>query len=79
MDTLVEVVIPVEAEAALALRTPAQRETASRYLSEHLRKTDHARLAAAAFAALKAEAHASGLTDEIVDAELAAWRAERMS
>ena len=33
MDTTVDVIIPVDAEAARALESPARREAAGRYLS----------------------------------------------
>ncbi len=72
----VEVLIPVEARLAERLRDPELRARAGEAVSEMLRKEAVERLFAA-IAALKAEAHRRGLTDEIVDEELAAYNAER--
>jgi hypothetical protein len=77
MDTTVEVTLPVDAEAAKALDTPARREAAGRYLSGLLRGERVADVLAEAIADAKREARASGLTDDAIDAELEAWRAER--
>jgi hypothetical protein len=73
----VDVVIPVEARLAESLRDPELRAQAGQLVSEMLsRKLANDRLFAA-ISALKAEAHRRGLTDEIVDEELAAYNAER--
>ncbi len=73
----VDVVIPVEARVAESLRDPELRAQAGQLVSEMLnRKLANDRLFAA-ITALKAEAHRRGLTDEIVDDELAAYNAER--
>ena len=77
MNDRVDVTIPVEPEVAKALENPARREAAGRVLSGllkggHLRDT-----LAEAIADAKREARAKDLTDEAIDAELQAWRAER--
>ena len=77
MGNTVEVTIPVDAEAARALKSPARREAAGRYLSGLLKGGRARDVLAEAIAEAKQEARASGLTDEDVDAELKAWRAER--
>ncbi len=77
MDNTVDVIIPVDAEAASALDTPARREAAGRYLSSLLKDGRLPEVLAEAIAEAKCEARASGLTDADIDAELAAWRAER--
>ena len=77
MDTTVQVTLPVDAEAAKALDTPARREAAGRYLSGLLTGERVRDVLAEAIADAKREARASGLTDEAIDAELEAWRAER--
>lgn len=77
MDTTVDVTIPVDAEAARALESPARREAAGRYLSGLLKGERVGEALADAIADAKREARASGLTDEDIDAELEAWRAER--
>ena len=77
MDTTVQVTLPVDAEAAKALETPARRQAAGRYLSGLLKGERVRDVLAEAIADAKREARASGLTDEAIDAELEAWRAER--
>lgn len=77
MDTLIDVPIPVDAEAAEALERPGERQAIGRYIS-HLMKHGGMRSAVvASIAELKQEAHANGLTDAEVDQELAAWKDER--
>ena len=76
MDDVVEVTIPVEARAAAALADAGTREMVGRLVSRMLRPTG-ADGPMDAIARLKADAHARGLTDEIVDEELAAYNAER--
>lgn len=73
MDSTVDVTLPVDAEAAKALNSPARREAAGRYLSGLLKDGRVGEVLAEA----KREARASGLTDQDIDAELEAWRAER--
>jgi hypothetical protein len=77
MDTTVEVTLPVDAEAAKALNSPARREAAGRYLSGLLTGGRVHDVLAEAIAEAKHEARASGLIDEDIDAELEAWRGER--
>ncbi len=77
MANTIDVLIPIDAEVAGALDNPARREAAGRYLSGLLKKDGIRRVPGAAIADLKQEAHATGLTDDDVDAEIAAWRAER--
>jgi hypothetical protein len=48
-----------------------------RIVSRMLRRPASTERLADAIARMKADAHARGLTDEIVDAELAAYNAER--
>jgi hypothetical protein len=79
MDTTVEVTLPVDAEAAKALDSPARRQAAGRYLSGLLTGGRIGEVLAEAIAEAKREARASGLTDEDIDAELAAWRGERQA
>ena len=74
----VDVMIPVDAEAAKALESPARREAVGRYLSGLLTKSGRDRdVLAEAIADAKREARAHGLSDEEIDAELDEWRAER--
>ena len=79
MEKMVDVTIPVDAEAAKVLESAARREAVGRYLSELLKGGGVREILAEAIAEAKREARAKGLTDEEVDAELAAWRAERRS
>lgn len=77
MDNTVDVLIPLDVEAARALESPARREAAGRYLSGLLTGGHVRDVLAEAIADAKTEARANSLTDEDVDAELEAWRAER--
>ena len=72
----IEVSIPVEARLAESLSDPALRARAAEAVNEVLRKAAIDRLFAAMHA-LSAEAERRGLTDEILEAELAAYNAER--
>ncbi|MDA8051576.1 MAG: hypothetical protein M0002_16520 [Rhodospirillales bacterium] len=77
MVNTVNVTLPLDAEAAKALDSPARREAAGRYLSSLL-KTGRARdVLAETIADAKREARAKGLTDDDIDAELDAWRSKR--
>ncbi len=76
MDATVEVTLPVDADAARALNSPARRAAAGRCLSSLLKGERIHDVLAEAIAEAKHEARASGLTDEEIDAELEAWRAE---
>ena len=73
----VEVTIQVEPEVARALEDPVRREAAGRVLSGLLRGGHLRDTLAEAITDAKREARANGLTDEALDAELKAWRAER--
>jgi hypothetical protein len=77
MGNTVEVTIPVDAEAAQALKSPARRAAAGRYLSGLLKGGRARDLLEEAIGEAKSEARAQGLTDADIDAELEAWRAER--
>jgi hypothetical protein len=77
MAGIVDVVIPVEAEAAAALTDTRKREAVGRIVSRILRPhPDHDPLVDA-MGRLSADAKARGLTVEMLDAELAAHKAER--
>jgi hypothetical protein len=73
-DAIVGVTIPVDPDVARALEDPARREAAGRVLSGLLKGGRVRDVLADAIADVKREACASGLTDEEIDAELAAWR-----
>jgi len=77
MAKTVEVKIPVEPEAAEALADVRNREAVGRLVSRLLRRGAGSSPLARAIAAMKAEARAAGLTDADIDAELAAYNAER--
>lgn len=78
MDELVMVQIPVTRAAAEALSDEARRQRIGRLVSRLVRPAslDEDPLAAL-IAETKASARAGGLTDEEIDADLAAWNAER--
>jgi len=73
----VDIVIPVEAEAAAALADGRTRAAIGRLVSRVLRPQAGLSALAVAIADMKAEARASDLTDAIIDEELAAYNAER--
>jgi len=72
-----EVTIPLEPEAAAALEDLRNREAIGRLVSRVLRPGTGPSPLARAISAMKAEARAVGLTDAEIDAELAAYNAER--
>jgi hypothetical protein len=72
----VDVPIPVEADLAPALDNAAIRALAGRLVSHMLQPASVERLLAV-MDAIGAEAERRGLTDEILEAELAAYNAER--
>ena len=77
MDDSIDVTIPVEPAVARALENPGRREAAGRVLSGLL-TGDHLRdVLRDVIADAKRAARAEGLTDEEIDAEIQAWRAER--
>jgi hypothetical protein len=69
----------LDAEVAKHVDTPARREAVGRYLSGLLKDGRVRDVLAAAIADAKHEAHGRGLTDEEVDVELKAWRAQRQT
>jgi hypothetical protein len=77
MDNTVEVTIPVDADTAQALKSPARRAAAGRYLSGLLKSGRARDLLAEAIGEAKDEAHTRGLTDGDIDPELKAWQVER--
>ena len=76
MGNLVYLVIPVDAETARLLSSPARREAVGRYLGSLLSGQGGVSALAEAISDAKQEARANGLTDADIDAELEAWRAE---
>jgi hypothetical protein len=74
---IVEVSIPVEAEAAATLADERNREAVGRLISRVLRRHSGPTPLARAIAALQADARRAGLTDADIDDELAAYNAER--
>jgi len=77
MDRAVDATIPVEPETAAALADPRNRGAVGRLVSRVLRARSGPSPLARAIAELKAEARAAGLSDPDIDAELAAYDAER--
>lgn len=77
MDDTVDVVIPVEPAAAAALADVRNREAVGRLVSRILRPRSGPSSLAQAIAEMKAAARAAGLSDGDIDAELAAYNAER--
>ncbi len=77
MDNTVDVTISVEPEAAAALADARNRAAVGRLVSRVLRPHSGPSALARAIAELKAEARAAGLTAAEIDAELAAYNAER--
>ena len=77
MDNTIDVTIPVEPEVAAVLADPRNREAVGRLVSRVLRpRSAHSPLAQT-IADMKADARAAGLTDADIEAELAAYNAER--
>jgi len=77
MEKTVDVTIPVEPGAAAALADARNREAVGRLVSRVLRPRSGPSSLAQAIAELKADAIAAGLTDQDIDAALAAYNAER--
>lgn len=78
MADAVMVEIPVTPEAAEALGDLARRERIGKLISNMLRpQSPGDDPLAALFASIKGAAHADELTDEEIEAELAAYNAER--
>jgi hypothetical protein len=78
MDETVDVTIPVEPEAAVALADARNREAVGCLVSRVLRPRAGPSALAQAIAELKAEARAVGLSDADIDAELVAYNAEEI-
>lgn len=76
MDNTVDVTIPVEPEAAAALADPRNREAMGKLVSRVLHPRSGPSSLAQIIAEIKADARAAGLTDDDIDAELAAYNAE---
>jgi hypothetical protein len=77
MDELVEISIPVEAEAAKALGDARKREAIGRVISRMLKPSQDENPLLDAMERLSADAERRGLTQQILDDELAAYNAER--
>ena len=78
MADTVMVEIPVTPEAAEALGDPGRRQRVGKLVSSMLRPRSLGDdPLAAIFASIKSAASADGLTDEEIEAELAAYNAER--
>lgn len=77
MNDIVMIEIPVTQEAAEALGDAQVRERIGKLVSRVLRQSAGNDPLAALLASIKASARADGLTDEEIDAELAAYNAER--
>ena len=78
MNDVVMVEIPVTPEAAEALGDLARRQRIGKLVSSMLRpKSPGDDPLAAVFASIKSVARADGLTDEEIEAELAAYNGER--
>ncbi len=77
MDNTVDVTIPVDPEAAATLADARNREAAGRLVSRVLRPRSGPKPLAQAIAEMKAAVRTAGLTDADIDAELAAYNAER--
>jgi hypothetical protein len=78
MNEIVNVQLPVSREAADALKDDARREKIGKLVSDLLRPTSPAEdPLAALIATLKQEVRRDGLSDDAIDAELAAYNGER--
>ncbi len=79
MDSTVDVTIPVDPRAASELRDARTRDAIGRLVSRVLQRQrrEHVEKLFAAIERLGADAEAKGLTDEVLEEELAAYNAER--
>jgi hypothetical protein len=77
MGNTIDVIIPVEPEAATALANTRNREAVGRLISRVFNPRPGPSSLALAIAELKQEVRQAGLTDADIDAELAAYNAER--
>lgn len=73
----VEIEIPVESETASALRDRRRREAVGRLIDRMVRPSAADDPLAAVLEAAASRARQVSLTDEAIDAELAAYNAER--
>jgi hypothetical protein len=74
---VVRVEIPIDEEAAIGLADPNRLEAVGRLVSHLLRPTTEHNPLAALLDATGRAAEQVGLTQEDIDQELAAWKAER--
>jgi hypothetical protein len=77
LNELAKIEIPVEAETARALADLRRREAVGRLVDRMVRPAGADDPLAALLDAVGRRARESGLTDEDIDAELAAYNAER--
>jgi len=77
MNQVAKIEIPVEAETAAALSDARRREAVGRLVDRMVRPTRDDDPLAAVLEATARQAREEGLTDEQIDAELAAYNAER--
>jgi hypothetical protein len=77
MNELVKVEIPVEPETARALADPHRAEAVGRLVDRMVRPRAAADLLRDVLEATRQSARDAGMTDEDIEAELAAHRAER--
>jgi hypothetical protein len=77
MSRCIDVTIPVDPEVAAALADERNREAVGRLVSRVLRARSGPTPLAEAIAELKRDSRVAGLTDAEIDAELAAYNAER--
>jgi hypothetical protein len=77
MDTTIEVSIPVDPDAASMLADPQKRAEMGQLISTVLRESAEQDPLIRAIRAVQADVRASGITEAEIDAELAAWKAER--
>ena len=74
----IDIAIPLDEDAARALQSdPVKREVLGRLLSDWLRPEGQAERLLHAMDRAAAQAEAKGLTEELLNAELAAYNAER--
>jgi hypothetical protein len=76
--SIVMVPIPVDEETAAALTDPHRLEAAGELVKLMVRPSANNDLFARVLETTRREAAAAGLTDQDIDEELAAWKAERM-
>jgi hypothetical protein len=77
MANTIDVIIPVEPEAAAALADTRDREAVGRLISRVFNPRPGPSTLAQAIAELKDEVRLAGLTDADIDAELASYNADR--